>query len=166
MSSMRVATSIAALGIVAAHFSAAACGRSSAPQRSNASQPPARSAEPCSLLTKEDAEATLGTPVRESPAAAMTPTCQYLGQRGQSVTLQLHAGAGPSFDAYVAQADSSFQTQSHPVAALGDKAAFNGTQLIVRKGADLVVLTVGANLPPDEKLEKARALALKVLGRM
>src|SRR6266496_1661795 len=118
---LRSTRQTSALWIIAASFAAAACGSSSAPQRSNASQPAAHSAEPCVLLTKEDAEATLGTPVRESPAAAMTPTCQYLGQRGQSVTLQLHPGAGTSFDSYVAQADSSFQTQSHAVAALGDK---------------------------------------------
>src|SRR5438128_2738061 len=109
----RSARRLVALGVIFACAGAAACGAASGPERSSGSKSPPRSVEPCSLLTKQDAEAVLGAPVRESPAESMTtPTCQYLGQRAQSVTLQVHPGDGNAFDSYVARADLSFRTQS------------------------------------------------------
>ena len=119
------------------------------------------------LLTRDDAEAALGATARLSPmASSMDPSCQYLAGIADSVTLQIHPGSGGAFDTYVADANSAFDTTSQAVPGVGDKAAFNGSQLIVRHGSDLLVLTVGARVSKEDNLAKSKALAAKVVSRM
>src|SRR5258708_6991639 len=78
--------------------------------RGNAANQPKAAIDPCTLLTKEDAEAALGASVkRVTPQGLSTAdTCQYLRetgdnleQRGGSVTLQVHSGRRKLFAQYV-----------------------------------------------------------------
>src|SRR5437016_522073 len=94
--------------------------------------------DPCTLLTKEDAEAALETSVKKvTPQGLSTAdTCQYLrekaenlAQRGESVTLQVHFGSGRLFDSYVKEVEQSFETRAQQVEGVGDQAVFNSGQL-------------------------------------
>jgi hypothetical protein len=131
--------------------------------------------DPCTLLTKEDAEAAL-----EAPAKKVTPQglstaemCQYfrekaenLAQRGESVTLQVHFGSGKLFDSYVKEAEESFETRALPVDGVGDRAVFTSGQFIVLNKNDFFVVTIGRRMSDAEKLVAARVLASKVVARL
>ena len=131
--------------------------------------------DPCTLLTKEDAEAALEASVKKlTPQGLSTAdTCQYLRetgddleQRGESVTLQVHYGGGKLFDSYVKEAEESFETKAQPVEGVGDKAAFNSGQFIVLSKNDFFVLTIGKRMSDAEKIATSKALATKVIGRL
>ena len=141
---------------------------------SSANQPKA-AFDPCTLLTKEDAEAGLGASLRKvTPQGLSTAdTCQYmrekaenLGQAGESVTLQVHFGSGKLFDSYVKEAEQSFETKAQQVEGVGDKAVFNSDQLIVLNKNDFFVVTIGKRMSDAEKLAATKALAKKVVARL
>ena len=143
--------------------------------RGNAANQPKAAIDPCTLLTKEDAEAALGAFVkRVTPQGLSTAdTCQYLRetgdnleQRGESVTLQVHYGSGRLFDSYVKEAEQSFETKTQQVEGVGDKAAFNSGQFIVLNKNDFFVLTIGKRMSDAEKIATSKALATKVIGRL
>jgi hypothetical protein len=131
--------------------------------------------DPCTLLTKEDAESALGGPVKKiTPQGLSTAeTCQYLrekaehlAQAGESVTLQVHWGGGKLFDSYVTEAEKSFETRGQQVEGVGDNAVFNSDQFIVLSKDDFFVVTIGKRMSTTEKLAASKALAAKVLARL
>lgn len=131
--------------------------------------------DPCTLLTKEDAEAALRGPVKKvTPQGLSTAeTCQYLrekaenlAQAGESVTLQVHFGSGKLFDSYVKEAQESFETKALPVEDVGDKAVFNAGQFIVLNKNDFFVVTIGKRMSDAEKLAATKALAKRVVARL
>lgn len=131
--------------------------------------------DPCTLLTKEDAEAVLGASLRKvTPQGLSTAdTCQYLreksdnlAQRGESVTLQVHFGGGKLFDSYIKEGEESFETKAQQVEGLGDKAVFNSDQLIVLNKNDFFVVTIGKRMSDAEKLAATTTLARKVVARL
>src|SRR6266496_4231745 len=130
--------------------------------------------DPCSLLTKEDAEAVLGTAVKQGKSQGLSTaaTCQYLrekaetmAQAGESVTLQFHFGSGSSFDSYVKNAEAAFKTKAQTVTGVGDQAVFNGDQFIVRYKDDFFIILIGKKMNDAERIEAAKALARRVIDR-
>ena len=130
--------------------------------------------DPCSLLTKEDAEAVLGASVKQgrSQGLSQAAMCQYLrekaetmAQAGESVTLQFHFGGGSSFDSYVKNAEAAFKTKAQNVTGVGDKAVFNGDQFIVRYKDDFFIILIGKKMDDAERIEAAKALAQRVIDR-
>lgn len=143
--------------------------------KGNAANQPKAAFDPCTLLTKEDAEAALGASVKKvTPQGLSTAdTCQYLrekaenlAQAGESVTLQVHFGSGKLFDSYVKEAEQSFETRAQQVEGVGDKAVFNGGQFIVLNKNDFFIVTIGKRTSDREKLAAARVLAGKVVARL
>ena len=143
--------------------------------KSNATNHPQAAIDPCTLLTKEDAEAALGTLVKKvAPQGLSTAeTCQYLrekvknlGQTGESVTLQVHFGGGRLFDSYIKEAEQSFETRGQPVEGVGDKAIFNAGQFVVLNNDDFFVITVVKKVSEAEKLATSKALASQVITRL
>ena len=131
--------------------------------------------DPCALLTKEDAEAALGAAVKKVTPQGLTTadTCQYLrektdnlAQTGESMTLQVHFGGGKLFDSYVKDAEESFGTRALQVEGVGDKAVFDAGQFIVLNKNDFFVLTISKKISDAEKLTSAKALAMKIVGRL
>ena len=131
--------------------------------------------DPCSLLTKEDAEAALGAPVKKvTPQGLSTAeACQYLrakadnlAQAAESVTLQVHYGGGKLFDSYVKDAEQSFDSKSQQVEGVGEKAVYNSDQFIVSNKNDFFIITIGKRMPAAEKLAAAKTLAQKVVARL
>lgn len=131
--------------------------------------------DPCTLLTKEDAEVALEASVKKvTPQGLSTAgTCQYLrekaenlAQRGESVTLQVHFGGGKLFDSYVKEAEQSFETRAEQVEGVGDKAVLNAGQFVVLNKSDFFVVTIGKRMSDAEKLAATRALAKKVVARL
>lgn len=132
-------------------------------------------ADPCTLLTKEDAEAVLGANVEQGKSQGLSTaaTCQYLrekaetmAQAGESVTLQFHFGGGGSFDSYVKNAEAAFKTKAQTVTGVGDKAVFNGDQFIVRYKDDFFIILIGKKMDDAERIEAAKALAQRVIDRL
>ncbi|HEV8487467.1 MAG TPA: hypothetical protein VGV87_28225 [Blastocatellia bacterium] len=131
--------------------------------------------DPCTLLSKEDAEAALeGSVTRVTPQGLSTAdTCQYmrekggnLAQAGESVKLQIHFGSGKLFDSYVKDAEESFETKAQQVEAVGEKAVFNSGQLIVLNKNDFLVVTIGKKMSDAERLAATKTLAQKVVARL
>ncbi len=131
--------------------------------------------DPCTLLTKEDAEAALGASVkRVTPQGLSTAdSCQYsrekadnLAQAGESVTLQVHFGSGKLFDSYVKEAEESFDTKATQVEGVGDKAVFNSGQFIVLNKNDFFVVTIGKRMSDAEKLAANKELSRKIVARL
>lgn len=131
--------------------------------------------DPCTLLTKEEAEAALGVSVKKvTPQGLSTAdTCQYLpektenlSQTGESVTLQVHFGSGKLFDSYVKEAEESFETKDQQVDGVGEKAVFNSDQFIVLNKNDFFVVTIGKKMSDAERLAATKTLAQKVVARL
>lgn len=123
----------------------------------------------CSLVTKAEAEAALGRPLQD-PAGAGASTasmCQYLAADGiHNVTLQLHPGAGASFDGYVRELEASLKVKATPVASLGEKAVTDGDRLIVLHDKHFFIVTLGSEHGPAERQERETTLARAVLSRL
>ena len=143
--------------------------------KSNMSVPPKSERDPCTLLTKEDAEAVLGANVKKGKSEGLSQAamCQYLrekaetmAQAGESVTLQFHFSAGSSFDSYVKNAEAAFKTKAQTVTGVGDKAVFNGDQFIVRYKDDFFIILIGKKMNDAERIEAAKALAQRVIDRL
>jgi hypothetical protein len=172
---------VSMLALVATTLVMIACG-SSGPSGTNvangngsAANQPKAVLDPCTLLTKEDAEVALAATVKKvAPQGLSTAnTCQYLrekpdtlAQRGESVTLQVHFGSGKLFDSYVKEAEQSFETKVQQVAGVGDKAVFNSGQFIVLNKNDFFIVTIGRRMSDAEKLSTTKALAQKVVARL
>ena len=131
--------------------------------------------DPCTLLTKEDAEAVLGANVKQGKSQGLSTaaTCQYLREKaetmahaGESVTLQVHFGGGGSFDSYVKNAEAAFKTKAQTVTGVGDKAVFNGDQFIVRYKDEFFIILIGKKMDDAERIEAAKALAQRVIDRL
>ncbi len=131
--------------------------------------------DPCTLLTKEDAEAVLGANVKKGKSEGLSQAamCQYLrekaetmAQAGESVSLQFHFGAGSSFDSYVKNAEAAFKTKAQTVTGVGDKAVFNSDQFIVRYKDDFFIILIGKKMDDGERIEAAKALAQRVIDRL
>jgi len=143
--------------------------------RGNAANHHSAAFDPCTLLTKEDAEAALGASVKKvTPQGLSTAdTCQYLretgdnlAQRGESVTLQVHFGSGELFDSYGKEAEESFETKAQAVEGIGDKAVFDAGQLIVLNKNNFFIVTIGRRMSDAEKIKTSKALATKVIARL
>ncbi len=181
----RIEQVISALALVATTSIMMACGanpptkelsRNTSVDNGNGSavNQPKAALDPCSLLTKEDAQAALGTSVKKlTPQGLSTAdTCQYLrektdnlSQSGESVTLQVHFGGGKVFDSYVKEAEETFETRAQPVEGVGDKAVFTSDQLIVLNKNDFFIVTVGKKMSDAEKLAATSSLARKIVAR-
>src|SRR5260370_29004860 len=120
--------------------------------RGNAANQPKAAIDPCTLLTKEDAEAALEASVKKvTPQGLSTAdTCQYLREtsdnlkrRGESVTLQVHYGSGRLFDSYLKEVEQSLDTKTPQADGGGDKAPFSSCQFIVFQQNDLFAITIG-----------------------
>ncbi len=131
--------------------------------------------DPCTLLTKEDAEAALEASVKKvTPQGLSTAdTCQYLrekgenlAQKGESITLQVHFGGGKLFDSYVKETEQSFETKAQQIEGVGDQAVFNSGQFIVLKKNDFFVVTIGRRMSDADKLAASKTLAQKVVARL
>ena len=141
----------------------------------NAANQPKAAFDPCTLLTKEDAEGVLEASVKKvtSQGLSTADTCQYLrekaenlAQAGESVTLQVHFGSGRLFDSYVKEAEQSFETKTLRAEGVGDQAVFNSGQLIVLNKNDFFVVSIGKRMSDAEKLAATKALAKKVVARL
>jgi hypothetical protein len=121
----------------------------------------------CELLKPEEAAASLGT-------AALTTTggelagqtfCDYRTAAGETVltTYMQASGAGAMWGIW----ESSLQTE--PVSGIGDKAMFEASTklLFVLKGdAFFNVFVADISLSPEQALEKEKALATIMVGRL
>jgi len=168
---------ISALALVATTSIMMACGVNPRVDngQGNAANQSRAAFDPCTLLTKEDAEAALEASVKKvTPQGLSTAdTCQYLrekaenlAQAGESATLQVHFGNGKLFDSYVKEAAQSFETRAQQVDGVGDKAVFISGQFIVLNKNDFFVVTIGKKMSDAERLAATKTVAQKVVARL
>jgi len=142
------------------------------------------SIDACALLTKVDAEAILGKPVKdaehpiEGSAEFIVTSCQYSAQSDSSRDITYVIASVPyngdmqaaktSYDTGVSQSQSAYGVPSVNVPGLGDAAywvAGSGNLLTIRKGdvnLNLKVSTYTGDTPPQPVIHLAKV----ILGRL
>lgn len=123
---------------------------------------PATAAGPCELLTVPEIAQVLGNPV--SPMPVGTTACIWKGRpQGVNIT-QRDASAWPRI---TMQGPGVTKTD---VGGIGDAASFSGVQnmwtLSVKKGNNVIVLTVQGAKSPDEQRSSEESLARLALKRL
>lgn len=125
--------------------------------------------DPEKLLTKAEAEAILGTPVKRAPD---TPgvTLQYLEDTerlmSESLSIQVHYGSGAGFARYVKELETDLGLTPKPVEGIGTKAFYVEGQLVIRHGRHFSVVLFFSKRPDDERLKVLTEVAKKFLPRV
>lgn len=132
-------------------------------------KPPGSGIDPCALVTKEDAEAILGSPVDEPKRQTLDPfeTCIYsAGTLAKGVQLLVGSDVyttDSGFDDAMESAARSLGVEPNPIPGLGDKAYWLAGSLWVLKGNitfNLMVLTPELTDPQrDEEVREQEALS-------
>ena len=137
---------------------------------STASSQPTGSADPCALVTQQDAQAALDRPVQPiSNVPVVVPgqrTCGYgSADSAGLVAVLTFPDTGGLFDTLRAQRRQAGRDY-RDVAGLGDGAFRDGGQLYVRRGGTVLGIFVNG-FDTDERTEAVlRTLAAQALGRM
>lgn len=124
---------------------------------------------PCSLVTKEEAEAALGKPVAdaERPEVAQGLICQFVGSEGADVwqlqILVTQTGSAESMtSAFASARESIAETNPEDVSGIGDEAFWipGANQLNIREGNTYIIVA------GDASLDVLKGVAEKALGRL
>jgi hypothetical protein len=124
---------------------------------------------PCSLVTKDEAEAALGKPVAdgERPDVAQGLICQFVGSQGNDVwqlqVLVTQSGSAAAMTSAFASAKQSVaETNPEDVSGVGDEAFWipGANQLNVRQGNTYLIVS------GDASLEVLQGVAEKALDRL
>jgi hypothetical protein len=118
----------------------------------------ARAQNSCSKLSEGEVSAAVGSPLKRSP----TNPCRF-GYAFKSFTIIIHAGDGPRFGDYAANARREFKdTQS--VQGIGSEAIFFAANLAVKAKGDVIVIQMLMGHTPDEKIRLSKAVVQALLN--
>lgn len=124
---------------------------------------------PCSLVTKDEAEAALGKPVAdgERPDVAQGLICQFVGTQGSDVwqlqVLVTQSGSAESMtSAFASAKESVAETNPEDVSGIGDEAFWipGANQLNIRQGNTYLIIS------GDASLDVLKGVAEKALDRL
>ena len=123
----------------------------------------------CSLLTRDEAAIVLGGPVDQMEASADganfpqgSGTCDYTNQGG-GLTIKVNFTQLNKSDFEATMKDLN----AEPVAGVGDAAFWVGNELTILKGTvDLVIFPLNLTMDAATTLDKAKAIAPQILGRL
>jgi len=123
----------------------------------------------CTLLTQEEAAAVLSEPVTQVDASADAAnfpqgsgTCNYVSESG-GLTIKVNFSQLNKTDFEASMTDLNAQ----PVEGVGDTAFWGGNQLSILKGTvNLVIFPLTSKPDVTTPLDKAKAIAPKILGRL
>jgi hypothetical protein len=125
--------------------------------------------DPCSLVTRQEAEAALGKPVAEGerPELAQGLICQFVGSQGTQVwQLQVLVTQTENEttmqSSFAAAKESVAETNPEDVSGIGDEAFWipGAKQLNIREGRTYIIIS------GDAPLETLRGVAQKALSRL
>ena len=112
----------------------------------------------CNRLTEEEASAAVGQQLKRSP----TDPCRF-GHGFKTFSIIIHAGGGPGFSDYAANAHKEFK-DAQDVPGIGSGAVFYGTNLAVKAKGDVIVISMLLGKSAPEKIALAKAVAQKLIA--
>jgi hypothetical protein len=137
------------------------------------SREPARPRGVCELVTKDEAAAVLGRPVKDGVRKAASgklgrELCTYESVDSKLVKVMVltYAQDPSEVDDLVQGAVEAWETQAEPVTGVGDRAAMVGRQLIVVTGKTIFSLIDVSGGDPAQARQATIDLAQKVLKRL
>jgi Protein of unknown function (DUF3558) len=140
---------------------------------SPSAQASANDVDPCSLITKAEAEAALGEPVQEPKVTTLgMRTCSFLPVKEsldkRIVSVGVQRAGGPNLDAIKQVTSETANTA--PVPGIGEKAVWEKggvDELWILQGNALIRVVVSTPAKPESvRLDAAKHLAQSVLGRL
>jgi hypothetical protein len=175
----RVAAAACALAVVGL----GACGGSSKPAASSATQPPTsatsasttpttaapvKNPDPCTLVTHDEAQTLAETPLAAAVKAGATDDqlCQYTGPTtGPTAQVEIFSGLGVKKSLEIDR-----DTLKHPfttLSGIGDEAYLEADNVFVRKGDNWGSINVVLLDVPDDRIQAGlKDLAAKIAARL
>jgi hypothetical protein len=123
-----------------------------------ATGPAAHAQAICNRLTEDEVSAAVGASLKRSP----TNPCRF-GSAFKSFSIIIHAGDGPRFADYAANAHREFK-DTQPVSGVGSDAIFFGSNLAVKAKGDVIFIQMLMGRSTDEKIRLSKAVVLKLLA--
>jgi len=164
----QVAPTAPALPTVTAAVTSAAGSASPSPAQASLSN-----VDPCTLITKAEAEAALGEPVQEPKVTTLgMRTCSFLPMKEsldkRVVSVGVQRASGPNLDAVKQAASETANTA--PIPGVGEKAVWEKggvDELWILQGNALIRVVVSTPAKSESaRLDAAKQLAQTVLSRL
>ncbi|MGA2277607.1 MAG: hypothetical protein ABSG00_08380 [Terracidiphilus sp.] len=118
----------------------------------------ARAQNVCNKLSEDEVAAAVGTPLKRSP----TNPCRF-GFAFKSFSIIIHAGDGPRFADYAANARREFK-DTQTVSGIGSEAIFFGFNLAVKAKGDVIFIQMLMGHSADEKIRLSKAVVQALLN--